>query len=240
MNDKPSPFQIFFYIVFSLLVVSVLYIIYLRCFKDFRDGGGTNADSEQTREEETLRALRAQGRIESDETIALWTFARTGQHDDNEDGVNGSAFVVISKPEERRSILEKAMICQPFAAGHASAEQEKRSADTFEDEKDTKVEAVEEGRVKTTGSSLDEVVGVETEEHGLNLPYQGSIDECPICVEKFTEGQMINVSNKCSHVFHKDCIMSWLERHIRCPCCRTELFTKEELNSAHEAASSPA
>jgi len=36
-----------------------------------------------------------------------------------------------------------------------AAEHEKRSADTFEDKKGTKVEAVEEGRTTTTGYSYE-------------------------------------------------------------------------------------
>jgi len=63
-----------------------LYIIYLRFFEDFCDGE-TGTDSEQTQEEETFRA---QGQMESDGTVSLWVFARIGQHDGNEDGVNGS------------------------------------------------------------------------------------------------------------------------------------------------------
>eukprot|EP00957_Ditylum_brightwellii_P184160 14027138-Ditylum_brightwellii.AAC.1 len=103
-----------------------------------------------------------------------------------------------------------------------------------------KVEAVEEGRTTMTSYLSDEVVGVEAEKNVLDCPYKGNIDECPTCVGKFTGDQMINASNRCSHVFHKECIMSWLEQHIQCPCCWTELFNKDELNSAHEAASSPA
>eukprot|EP00521_Asterionellopsis_glacialis_P009446 CAMPEP_0195287438 /NCGR_PEP_ID=MMETSP0707-20130614/4498_1 /TAXON_ID=33640 /ORGANISM="Asterionellopsis glacialis, Strain CCMP134" /LENGTH=366 /DNA_ID=CAMNT_0040347191 /DNA_START=327 /DNA_END=1427 /DNA_ORIENTATION=+ len=46
--------------------------------------------------------------------------------------------------------------------------------------------------------------------------------ECPICFEEFAVGDKVawSISGECHHVFHMDCIKSWLLRHTECPCCR--------------------
>lgn len=55
-----------------------------------------------------------------------------------------------------------------------------------------------------------------------------SIDEaqCSVCMDTF---QMGTVAKKmpCSHVYHKDCILPWLELHNSCPVCRYELPTDD-------------
>ncbi|KAL7581697.1 hypothetical protein ACA910_022240 [Epithemia clementina (nom. ined.)] len=55
--------------------------------------------------------------------------------------------------------------------------------------------------------------------------------ECPICFVAYDQGQACYVSDKCSHRFHWDCILSWLEiqSHRDCPCCRTEILPEEKI-----------
>ena len=54
---------------------------------------------------------------------------------------------------------------------------------------------------------------------------------CPICLGDFEASD--NVSSACSkenpkkaccHMFHQDCIRSWLEKHGSCPCCRHSIL----------------
>lgn len=49
--------------------------------------------------------------------------------------------------------------------------------------------------------------------------------ECPICMERFVVGDIVSWSSydKCSHVYHHQCIKEWLLRHNNCPFCR-EVF----------------
>ena len=46
--------------------------------------------------------------------------------------------------------------------------------------------------------------------------------ECCICMGDFNDEEII-LKTKCSHVFHKDCLKSWLVSIERCPICREYL-----------------
>ena len=50
-------------------------------------------------------------------------------------------------------------------------------------------------------------------------------DGCAVCLSAFVEKEEIKVIPRCGHVFHPNCIDSWLLSHGSCPLCRcTELF----------------
>ncbi|TQE06127.1 hypothetical protein C1H46_008192 [Malus baccata] len=44
--------------------------------------------------------------------------------------------------------------------------------------------------------------------------------ECAICLGEFAEGHEIRVLPQCGHVFHVECIDTWLGSHSSCPSCR--------------------
>jgi hypothetical protein len=45
---------------------------------------------------------------------------------------------------------------------------------------------------------------------------------CAICLAPFEDHERVCESNnlECQHVFHEACMISWLEKHNRCPVCR--------------------
>ncbi|KAI4338158.1 hypothetical protein L6164_016502 [Bauhinia variegata] len=45
-------------------------------------------------------------------------------------------------------------------------------------------------------------------------------EQCSICLDDYEVEMGICVSIPCSHHFHKDCIMKWLEESNTCPMCR--------------------
>ena len=49
-----------------------------------------------------------------------------------------------------------------------------------------------------------------------------SVRECAVCLEAFCQNDEICTSNnpECPHVFHVNCMHSWLLRQEECPCCR--------------------
>lgn len=55
---------------------------------------------------------------------------------------------------------------------------------------------------------------------------------CPICLCGYKKGDMLVVSNHCTHCFHKDCILEWLEKHDDCPICRVNMVTDSEMSRA--------
>lgn len=55
------------------------------------------------------------------------------------------------------------------------------------------------------------------------------IDECPICLSEFSERETVKLIPYCAHVFHPNCIDTWLASHVTCPLCRSsELFLRVE------------
>ena len=58
---------------------------------------------------------------------------------------------------------------------------------------------------------------------------------CPICIHDIQEGERICYSGLCHHVFHRDCLSSWLSTHSRiCPYCRQEIVTQSMLEEAYQ------
>ncbi|KAK6938195.1 Zinc finger, RING-type [Dillenia turbinata] len=55
------------------------------------------------------------------------------------------------------------------------------------------------------------------------------LNECAICLLKLEEGDRLR-EIQCKHVFHKDCLGSWLQHHLAtCPLCRGLVLPEEEM-----------
>ena len=66
-----------------------------------------------------------------------------------------------------------------------------------------------------------------------------ALGACAICLEDFERGaEMIELD--CTHSFHPDCVVPWLEHHNQCPVCRKELplDTSSAAHIAEEATAS--
>uniref|UniRef100_A0A0G4FUJ5 RING-type E3 ubiquitin transferase n=1 Tax=Chromera velia CCMP2878 TaxID=1169474 RepID=A0A0G4FUJ5_9ALVE len=50
----------------------------------------------------------------------------------------------------------------------------------------------------------------------------GDRPTCAVCLEEFKKGGKAK-EMPCGHLFHFDCILSWLEKHNTCPSCRKAL-----------------
>lgn len=67
--------------------------------------------------------------------------------------------------------------------------------------------------------------------------------QCAVCMDDFHLGAAAK-QLPCKHVFHRDCILPWLDLHSSCPVCRFELPTDDpDYNHTHQQqqhAASPA
>ncbi|PWA56172.1 zinc finger, RING/FYVE/PHD-type [Artemisia annua] len=47
--------------------------------------------------------------------------------------------------------------------------------------------------------------------------------ECAVCLNEFQDHETLRLLPKCNHVFHRECIDTWLVSHVTCPVCRADL-----------------
>tara|TARA_B100000123_G_C25716448_1_gene422381 strand:- start:92 stop:907 length:816 start_codon:yes stop_codon:yes gene_type:complete len=59
-----------------------------------------------------------------------------------------------------------------------------------------------------------------------------SYDKCCICRETLNDTDIIRKINNCDHVFHLNCIDTWLSSNTMCPICRCDL--RDQSNSNEE------
>ncbi|KAK9057647.1 hypothetical protein SSX86_022483 [Deinandra increscens subsp. villosa] len=50
--------------------------------------------------------------------------------------------------------------------------------------------------------------------------------ECAVCLNEFQDHETLRLLPKCSHVFHRNCIDTWLVSHVTCPVCRADLVLR--------------
>ncbi|KAF3639903.1 putative coiled-coil domain-containing protein-like [Capsicum annuum] len=53
------------------------------------------------------------------------------------------------------------------------------------------------------------------------------IEDCPICLTEFEASELIRLIPYCRHVFHQQCLDTWLSSHVTCPLCRSTQFFKK-------------
>jgi len=50
---------------------------------------------------------------------------------------------------------------------------------------------------------------------------------CCLCIEEIKVGEYYKVMPRCDHIFHADCIDTWLLIRASCPLCRGEILVDE-------------
>ncbi|CAM0943128.1 unnamed protein product [Alopecurus aequalis] len=63
----------------------------------------------------------------------------------------------------------------------------------------------------------------------------GDTSECAVCLGEFQEEERVRLLPGCLHVFHADCIDTWLQGNANCPLCRAAItattFTSRQFPS---------
>ncbi|KAL2238517.1 probable E3 ubiquitin-protein ligase RHC1A [Sesamum indicum] len=66
-------------------------------------------------------------------------------------------------------------------------------------------------------SAIDALPTIRISQRHLNTDAH-----CPVCQEKFRLGSEAR-KMPCDHIYHSECIVTWLVEHNSCPVCRSEL-----------------
>ncbi|XVF67014.1 hypothetical protein PTKIN_Ptkin10aG0086500 [Pterospermum kingtungense] len=78
------------------------------------------------------------------------------------------------------------------------------------------------GTPPASKSAIDSLPSVKISKNHLNSEF----NQCAVCMDEFEEGTQAK-QMPCKHLYHKDCILPWLELHNSCPVCRHELPTDD-------------
>lgn len=89
---------------------------------------------------------------------------------------------------------------------------------------------VSRSRDSSKGVDSKVVSSLPVHAYSLREGKQGRIEEmeCVICLSEFEEKDWIKEIPYCGHVFHVECIDTWLSSHVTCPLCRTAKLLVEE------------
>ncbi|WOL13278.1 RING-H2 finger protein ATL16-like [Canna indica] len=68
---------------------------------------------------------------------------------------------------------------------------------------------------------------------------RGCSHECSVCLNELEEEEKIRLLPNCFHVFHIDCIDTWLQKNDNCPVCRSSIATSTQIPAAYLMALAP-
>ncbi|KAI3913096.1 hypothetical protein MKW98_007112 [Papaver atlanticum] len=91
-------------------------------------------------------------------------------------------------------------------------------------------ESMEEDNVRRIPAAKSFINGLNKEEyrhkHGENKDCSSGTTSCAVCFEGILDGSAVS-SMPCSHTFHYDCLVTWLDEINSCPVCRCQVEPAE-------------
>jgi hypothetical protein len=70
-------------------------------------------------------------------------------------------------------------------------------------------------------NSIEERIIIDLKKQKISENLKHNI--CTICLDNYVEKKYIS-SLKCDHIFHHECINSWISQNSTCPLCRVNLL----------------
>ncbi|KAG7370892.1 ring finger domain containing protein [Nitzschia inconspicua] len=146
-------------------------------------------------------------------------------------------------PEERARVYRHFFIKRALThvvTGEEDNDQESSSkveTDTSVTDKDKSViidtrDVVEETRTKNPVTT-NTITSTDNPEPNDLCMMEHDEATCPICLNEYVEGDKVITGSRCSHKFHFECCMQWLEKgNDHCAYCRKDMMKPEEMTQA--------
>lgn len=117
--------------------------------------------------------------------------------------------------EERRQLVKRHLFCRRLE----HAESVTKLSEILEGKNNCEEERNERHLIIRTLERVETSV-----QHLMGHP-----PECAICLDHYEAGEIVCWAkvNCCSHIYHEDCIVRWLESHDECPLCRENLIVED-------------
>ncbi|PON93557.1 43kDa postsynaptic protein [Trema orientale] len=79
--------------------------------------------------------------------------------------------------------------------------------------------------IPASKSSIETLEEAKGDDHDQSLGTKTTVehDQCSVCLEKLSFDEVVRMP--CSHIYHKNCIVRWLETSHMCPLCRYAMPT---------------
>ena len=225
-------------------IILILYFV-LRCAIKFNE----NRREQQENEDSNENTAHIDNNSNNNNELAI------GSDNDNNNA-----------EEIRINVINDRLVFRELSLSTESTQQEGKSNERdleMTRTKDTDVEDRDQDVLNTTtndknNNNIDVGDSVRSFFSSLGLFRQDGVipkdvDCCSICLEEYKIGDTIarsntgnnrdkteednNNSNSCSHCFHKDCIVAWLQNHDECPLCRVDMITIPETRSISNGSS---
>jgi len=90
----------------------------------------------------------------------------------------------------------------------------------------------EEGQSNAAPSADIQALPVHKVDDDTNL---GNQTCCTICIEDFKDGDELKTL-PCLHIYHHNCIDSWLQRDNSCPCCKSPIGDQARASASASSA----
>jgi len=81
------------------------------------------------------------------------------------------------------------------------------------------------------GIPLSNINTITTVSRFCDIRQNNLCDSCTICQLAFNNIDICRTLNNCNHIFHLNCIDTWLNDHVTCPSCRNNLLNNNNNNN---------